>query len=292
MWPLKSKGKKTPQKRGAKQAQSLKRRRRLSVFIRWTSLVVVCFTVIGTLYIWKSGLFEEWSTEARDTIDRKVADAGFTVGEVRITGQKHTSLKQVRSALALYDGQSIISLDLENMLLRVEALSWVKKATIVRIMPDALEVTITEHEAAALWQEGGKLYLVDKAGEVITDQNLEKFNRLPHVVGAGANEKLTSLLAMRAKYPNLFARVKSSVWIGDRRWDMNLTNGIRVKLPEKGPELAWQKLYEYDSKQKILAKEVLIIDLRQHGKTILRLTPNEAERRRLMNQTGTKEESI
>ncbi|MBL4894835.1 MAG: hypothetical protein JKY59_08250, partial [Emcibacter sp.] len=46
------------------------------------------------------------------------------------------------------------------------------------------------------------------------------------------------------------------------------------------------------SKQKILAKEVVIVDLRQHGKTILRLTQKEAERRRLMNKNATKEESI
>lgn len=292
MWPLTSKPKKVTPKRGAKQAKSLKRRRRLSIFMRWTSLGVVCFAVIGALYIWKSGLFEEWVMEARDTVDREIADAGFAVGEVRITGQQNTALKQVRAALALYDGQSIVSLDLENMLERVEALPWVKKATIVRVMPDALEVSIIEHDAAALWQENGKLYLVNQAGEVITDQELEKFTALPHVVGTGANENLGSLLIMKDAYPELFSQVKSAVWIGGRRWDMNLHNGIKIKLPEKGPELAWQKLYEYDSKQKILAKEVVIVDLRQHGKTILRLTQKEAERRRLMNKSATKEESI
>ena len=292
MWPLTSKQKKKVPKRGAKQAQSLKRRRRLSVFMRWASLGVVCFGVIFSLYIWKSGLFEEWMMEARDTVNRKIADAGFAVGEVRITGQQNTALKQVRTALALYDGQSIVSLDLENMLGRVEALPWVKKATIVRVMPDALEVSIIEHDAVARWQESGKLYLVDEAGEVITDQGLEKFTELPHVVGVGANENLGSLLTMKDSYPELFARVKSAIWVGDRRWDMNLHNGIKIKLPEKGPELAWQKLYDYDSKQKILAKEVVIVDLRQHGKTILRLTQKEAERRRLMNKNATKEESI
>ncbi|MBL4801827.1 MAG: FtsQ-type POTRA domain-containing protein [Emcibacter sp.] len=292
MWPVTDKRKKKPPKRGAKQAQSLKRRRRLSLFTRWASLVVVCITVIGTVYIWKSGLFEEWMMEASDTVDRGIAEAGFAVGEVRITGQENTELKQVRAALALYDGQSIVSLDLENMLLRVEGLPWVKKATIVRIMPDALEVTIVEHEAVALWQENGQLYLVNDAGKVITDQGLAPFVGLPHVVGVGANENLEVLLAMKAKYPALFAQVKSSVWVGGRRWDMNLTNGIKIKLPEKGPDLAWQKLYEYDSSQKILAKEVLIIDLRQHGKTILRLTEKEAERRRLLTKSKMKEESI
>lgn len=297
MWPLtpkqkKPKKKKSSAKRGAKQAQSLKRRRRLSLFLRGMTLLVVCSAVVTSAYIWQSGLFQQWMLEAQDKVDRKFAAAGFAVGEVRITGQVNTELKQVRAALGLYDGQSIVSLDLKNMLVRVEDLAWVKKATLTKVMPDALEVTLVEHEAAALWQNRDVFYLVDLAGQIITSQGLEKYADLPHVVGAGAHENLAGLLAMQDKYPELFARVKSAVWIGNRRWDLNLGSGIKIKLPEKGPELAWERLYHYESDQKILAKEVLIIDFRQHGKTIVRLTPEEAKRRRLLIESGKKEESI
>ena len=299
MWPLTPKQKQAPAKkkkprakRGAKQAQSLKRRRRLSLFLRGTSLVVVCSVVVAAAYIWQSGLFGQWLMEAQDKIDRKIAAAGFAVGEVRVTGQVNTELKQVRAALGLYDGQSIVSLDLENMLARVEDLPWVKKATLTKVMPDALKVTLVEHEAAALWQDRDVFYLVDQGGQIITSQGLEKYADLPHVVGAGAPQNLTGLLAMKVKYPELFARVKSAIWIGRRRWDLNLLSGIKIKLPEKGAELAWERLYHYESDQKILAKEVLIIDFRQHGKTIVRLTPEEAKRRRQLIKSGKKEESI
>lgn len=299
MWPLsknsKGKSKKAPAKRGVKEAQSLKRRRRLSILFRLTSLFVVCLGVISSLYVWKSGLLQQWMTEAEDTVDRKIADAGFTVGEVRITGQENTTLHQVRSALAIYDGQSIVSLDLDKMLARVEALPWVKTATIIRIMPDALEVTITEYKAAAIWQSHNELYLVDNEGKIITDRGLEHFPNQPHVVGLGGNENLASLFVLRDRNPGLFARVKSAIWIGNRRWDLNLDNGVKIKLPEKGSELAWERLTQYESKQKILSKEVLVVDLRMDGKTILRLTPEEAERRRMMQKAGSeagKKESI
>lgn len=290
MWPLNKS--KPIAKRGAEQALSLKRRRRIRIFMRSLSLVVVCAGIIASVYIWKSGLFQQWMLEAHDTVDRRIVEAGFMVREVRITGQENTELKAVRTALGLYDGQSIVSLDLEIMLGRIEALPWVKAATIVKLMPDVLEVVIAEHEAVALWQENGRLYLVDGAGEIITGKGVEKFAGIPHVVGVQANENLTSLLGMKNKYPDLFAKVKSSVWIGKRRWDLNLTGGIIIKLPEKGPDLAWDRLYEYQSRQKILTKDVLIIDFRQHGKTIVRLTPQEAERRRQLNKSGKKEESI
>ena len=302
MWPL-SKSKKTKQKaqkkapqktakRGAKQAQSLKRRRQFNLMVRGVSLGLGCLVVILSLYVWKSGLLEEWVQEAQYTVDREIASAGFLVGEVRITGQNHTSLKQIRAALALYDGQSIVSLDLENMLTRVEDLPWVKKASISRMMPDALNVIITEHDAAGRWQNQGQILLITKTGHVITDKGLGAFSHLPHVVGPGANEKLPELLAMQSQYPDLFARVKSASWVGERRWDLIFNNGIKIKLPEKGSDLAWEQLYQYESKQEILAKEVLIVDLRLYGKTVIRLTPEEAERRRKIAKTGKKEESI
>jgi len=296
MWTLnkkpKKKSKASPVKRGAKQAQSLVRRRRISLFFRVSSLLGGITVVVLSVYIWKSGLLQEWSLEARDTVDRKIANAGFMVGEVRITGQENTDINQIRTALALYDGQSIVSLDLPEILGRVEGLPWVKQATIIRKLPDALEVTITEYEAAAIWQESGVLFLVDQYGKVITGEGLEKFGDVPHIVGGGANENLASLLALKTAQPDLFSRVKSAVWVGQRRWDLNFHNGIKIKLPEKETALAWQLLYEYESHQKILAKDILIIDLRQHGKTILRLTPQEAERRRLLKNSGAKEESI
>ncbi|PCI47368.1 MAG: hypothetical protein COB49_07360 [Alphaproteobacteria bacterium] len=288
MWSLNKS--KSPARRGV--TQRLKRRRHLSLFLRSLSLVVVSISVISAAYFWKSGLFGQWVMEARDTVDRRIADAGFTINEVRVTGQENTSLKQVHDALALYDGQSIVSLDLDKILEQVEALPWVKMATVIKIMPDALAVAITEHEAAALWQKNGKFYLVNKAGKIITDRELEKYAFLPHVVGKDANENLTGLLAMKDKYPDLFAKVKSAVWIGRRRWNLNLAGGIKIKLPEKGADLAWDRLYDYQTRQKILTRDVLVIDFCQQGKTIVRLTPQEAQRRRLLKKFGNKQESI
>ncbi|PHZ85600.1 cell division protein FtsQ/DivIB [Paremcibacter congregatus] len=306
MWPLRQKppvkggkkvsGKKVPAKkvvkRGAKQAQSLIWRRRWDLLIRATSMAVVCFGVVTSIYIWKSGLLKEWMLEAGDTVDRQIAEAGYTVGEVRIRGQKYSTLQQVRTALALYDGQSIVSLDIDEMLRRVEALPWVNEATIVRVMPDALEVTITEHTAAALWQVDEQLFLITAEGHIITDQNVESFTDLPHVVGEGAQQNLAGLLAMKATYPALFTRVKSAIWVGGRRWDLNFHNGVKIKLPEKGSDLAWEQLYQYEDRQKILSKKILMIDLRLHGKTVVRLTPEEVKRRKLLAESGQAEETI
>lgn len=296
MWPLAKNSKvrknKSSGRRGTKQARSLKRRRQFSLFLRGGSLVILCLGIIATVYGWQTGLFRQWLTEAGDSLDREVANAGFAVGEVRITGQKNTSLKQIRAALDLYDDQSMTSLDMEAMLGRVESLPWVRTVTLSRIMPNILQVTIVEHQAAALWQDRGHFYLINAAGQVITGKGLEKYAKLPQIVGPGANLHLGDILAMKQKHQDLFSRITSSVWVGKRRWDLNYANGIRVKLPEAGPDLAWEKLYHFERDQKILTREILVVDLRQPGKMIVRLSPKEAARRRMMMKNAKKEESI
>ena len=293
MWPLsKRAGHKKSAKRGARQAQSLKRRRFYNRLIRSLSIMVIAFATIAGVYIWKSGLFQQWKLEAGDIMDREIAGAGFMIREVRITGQQQTSLKQIRASLALYDGQSIISLDLEKMLRRLEKLPWIRKATITRIMPDILEVKISEHQAAALWQQNDRLYLVNPDGKIITGEGAGDFTTLPHVVGTGANDNLPALLAMKDKFPALFAKVESAIWVGRRRWDLHFRNGMIIKLPEDGTDLAWARLNDYVRNRNILEKEILSIDMRLSGKTIMRLTPREAERRRMANGSTSLEESI
>jgi len=294
MWPLAKKtgSKKSAGRRGEKQTRSLKRRRRFSLFLRGMSVVMVSAGIIAGVYLWQSGLFRQWLQEAGHSLDREVAGAGFAVQEVRITGQKNTSLQQIRAALGLYDNQPMTSLDLTAMLARVEALPWVKTATISRILPNIVRVGIREHRPAALWQQQDHFYLITRAGEIITDKDVAKYPGLPQIVGSGANQHLGDLLVMKQEYPKLFARIKSSVWVGNRRWDLNCYNGIKIKLPESGWLGAWKKLYNYQHDQKILTRDILSIDLRLSGRTIVRLTPAEAARRRLILKNDKKAESI
>ena len=62
-------------------------------------------------------------------------------------------------------------------------------------------------------------------------------------------------------------------------------------LPETGIEDAWARLLTLEETEQLLARNILVVDLRIKEKTIVRLTPQEALRRRLLAKTsGTGEE--
>lgn len=291
MWPLKKADKKQakkPQKRGAAQTQSLKRRRLFSVFISRAPLAILCVGLIGGAFMWQSGLLSDWMDQGGQKIDRELVAAGFGVDEIDIIGEQHTPVDLVLETLAVNKGQSMATLDLKNMRRRLEALQWVKAVTISRILPNSLKVDIIEHQAAGLWQEQGHLWLIDQQGAKITDQNVAAFGHLPLVVGAGANHALSDLLHMKAAHPALFDRIKSAVWVGERRWDLHFKDGVLVKMPEKQRAVAWLRLSQYEKDHKILSREVLVVDMRLPGKTVLRLTEQELKARKTLKSLSDK----
>ena len=99
----------------------------------------------------------------------------------------------------------------------------------------------------------------------------ESASALPLIVGGDAPSHASALLSMLATHPDLAKRVQASNWIGSRRWDLKMDNGVEVKLPEDGVAEALQQLADAEASSRVLERDVAIIDLRLAGKMIVRL---------------------
>ena len=86
-------------------------------------------------------------------------------------------------------GQSIFSADLWNAQQKLSALDWIASAEIHRRYPDAIFVSLVEKRPFALWQAPpdahgeAPIWVVERNGKLITSHDLEKFRRLPKLVG-------------------------------------------------------------------------------------------------------------
>lgn len=123
-----------------------------------------------------------------------------------------------------------------------EKLPWVNEITITRNMPDDLNIAITEYQPFAIWQNEGKKYVTDKDGNLIKINDLEEFKHLVILSGEGANKNARSIFNIFTTNPEVSSNVYSATWIGGRRWDIRLENGLLIKLPESGIGDAWQSL--------------------------------------------------
>jgi len=227
---------------------------------------LVILVLLGALFA--SGIIGRSFRAVGRGIDTIIADAGFGISEIHITGNRRTPYSQVLEVLGMQPGQSIFSADLWSAQNRLKHLDWISSAEVHRRYPDAIFVTIVEKRPFALWQlppnarGEAPIALVERSGAVITTRDVEKFRRLPKLVGADAAAHAADLVEAVQAHRAVSARIAAFAFQSQRRWNLILDDGVVVKLPEQN----WQK--ELDALEHliidsgILERDVSEIDLR------------------------------
>ncbi len=208
------------------------------------------------------------------------ADFGLRVERVTVRGRLHTDPRKILDSVGVHRGDPILGVDPDTVRRRLEALDWVAEAKVERLLPDAVHIEITERRPFALWQRDRRLTLIDRNGAPISDQAVPEAAGLPLVVGDGAAEHAAGLMAMLSSEPKLYERVRAAVWVGERRWNLRLDNGIDIRLPEQDPDVAWRRLARLEQEHRLLEREVQAVDLRLPDRLIVQLTAAAADRRR------------
>ena len=112
--------------------------------------------------------------------------AGFEVADVRVTGTAHVDPEAVKAAALEGGSSAMLSISPEAVRTRLLALPWVRDATVMRRLPDRLDIAIVERVPAALWQLHGRTTLIDAGGRALPVRDLTPCAKLPLIVGAGA----------------------------------------------------------------------------------------------------------
>ena len=187
---------------------------------------------------------------------------GFKLLRVHVTGASPEAEAAVQQALSLSQGQSLIGIDLAAIRSDVEAVGWIKEARVVRLLPDTLIVDVREHDRLAVWQTGGRAYVIDAEGRVIPDADAGRFPQLPLIVGPGAEQAAAAILPLVRSRPRLMNRVEALVRVDQRRWDLRLKDGALIQLPAMNEEAALIRLDEIDARERLLDLGFSRVDLR------------------------------
>jgi len=212
-----------------------------------------------------------------------IGEAGFTVNGYQITGLKHMARAPIdaivsdelhRSAEAAGTDKAAQTLvSVSEIRDRLIQFGWVKDARVSRRLPDTLVIDIVERNPAALWQDQGRLALIDADGVVLDRVPVDKMPDLPLLIGPGANNQAEELGRLMAAVPTLKPQLASATWVGGRRWDLNFQTGETVALPEgeDASRVALVKFAKLDKSTGLLGHGMLRFDLRIAGKMIVRL---------------------
>ena len=218
----------------------------------------------------------DWAKDARDTLANTL---GFRIAEVSLSGEKEVSREEILTTAGVTGRASLLFLDADAARGRLMENPWIADAAVLKLYPDRLQITITERQAFALWQKDGRVKVIAADGTVLEPFVERRYLGLPFVVGKGAQHQARAFLDVLDRYPDIAARVRASILVARRRWDLLLKNGIDVELPETDAVAALRRLVALDRAKKLLTRDITMVDLRLPDRVTVRLSDAAAQAR-------------
>src|SRR5256886_10441165 len=127
----------------------------------------------------KGGHVAAIQTAIKDAADAAANAAGMRIATVSLSGQRQVSREEIFAAARVTDHSSLLFLDVADARARLEAIPWIAEATVRKLYPDRLQITITEREAFALWQQQGKVQAPPSHRNLLLRRNHPRLNSPP-----------------------------------------------------------------------------------------------------------------
>lgn len=244
-----------------------------------TLAVLALFALVGAAGFVENGGYAALVASDGELYDIAARAAGFPISAVTITGQSRLRERELLDAAGVGPRNSLPFLDATAVRERLMKAPLVKSARVMKLYPDRLVIAIEERQPSALWQRDGRVAVISEDGVPIDELRDERYLGLPFVVGEGAQKRLLEFHMLLARAGDLAHRIKAGVLVAGRRWNLDMTNGVTVKLPEMDPFGALDTLARLQREARILDKDVMTIDLRIPDRISVRLTEEAAAAR-------------
>ena len=165
---------------------------------------------------------------------------------------------ELRAALSGSLQGGLLTADVTAIREAVESRPWVATATVRRVWPDALRVTIDAHQAVAIWGEGA---LMNADADLFRPSPLPDL-ALPALAGppGSAERVLARYRALQARLEPVSLKAVALTLNERRAWTLTLDGGGVVRLGRDSVDArlarfvaAWQQLPETDQRQPAVA---------------------------------------
>jgi cell division protein FtsQ len=231
------------------------------------------------LGIVKGGHVEELSAAMSDSRNALANSVGFRITAVAINGRKQLTQDEVLAIGGVNGRSSLLFLDASAVRDRLKANPWIADATVLKLYPGHLQIDLVERTAFALWQRDGRLSVIADDGAVLEPYVSHRFLSLPLVVGKGADTRARDFLALLSRYPQVSSATKAAIFVGERRWNLRLKDGLDVRLPELDAGNALAALSKLDKEDHLFSRDIVAIDMRLPDRLTVQLSDDAAKAR-------------
>jgi cell division protein FtsQ len=173
-------------------------------------------------------------------------DARFRIagsGNIQAAGLTEVSRADLMFVFGEDIGRNVFFLSLDERRRDLEKIPWIERATVMRVLPDQIRVSIVERQPVAFTRHGQQIGLVDANGVLLAmsaKTMAERHYSFPVVTGIDAGDSAESRKGRMAVYLRLMAELDAEGQHNSEQIsEIDLTDpeDARVLMPEQGADI-------------------------------------------------------
>jgi len=208
------------------------------------------------------------------------------VNHIQVAGLSELSRAQLLPVFGEDIGRNVFFVPLSERRKELEGIPWVQQATVMRVLPDELHVSIVERKPVAFTRHGQQIGLVDASG-VLLDMApaamAAHHYSFPVLTGIDAGDKPVSRQARMNVYARMMSELDSSgQHYSEQLSEIDLTDpeDARVLMPEQGTDILahfgedhflerYQRYKEHIAEWRQQYPQLAAVDLRYEQQVVL-----------------------
>ena len=137
---------------------------------------------------------------------------------IEVTGIENVTKAQIMEVMGADIGRNIFFVPLTQQKAQIEQIPWVESASVMRFVPNRLQVEVHERTPIAFARVGPRIFLIDAAGTLMELPQKHKYS-FPVILGMNPGEPLSTRLPRMKAYNELVQQLDS----GGARYSQDLS---------------------------------------------------------------------
>ncbi len=225
--------------------------------------ILLCFT-----FFYQKELFPLFSKINFNSMNSFLNER-IKIKSIKIENLQLLDEKQILEKINLKDS-NLLNLNLKSLKGQLMRINEIETLSIEKKINGDINILVQEKKPFVFWEVDGKRFLIDTKGTILNYKNY-KNNDLKIVTGKLANLHANSIINKINLFPKLNLKFQSADYVENYRWDINLSNNVKVKLPfEDNENIALNFLDNLIKNENFEIFEKKVIDLRVIGRAFVK----------------------
>ena len=191
----------------------------------------------------------------------------FKIENIEIINNYLISTNTIDEKMNKIYGKNILFIKRKDIQSLLSSIDFLKKVEVRKKYPDTIIIKVYETKLVAVLFKKDQKYLLDSSSNLIPFNTNDLLKNLPSVFGEGAEKNFINFFKKLEKNNFATKRIKNFYYFQIGRWDIQLLNDQKIKLPSNKTTEAIQQIIELLDREDF--KKYKVIDLRINDKIIV-----------------------